>query len=184
MGHWSGSFIKYLQSLDFACEPGKERLKIYLDGLQTIRGLLTKIINLLKEYCRKFNINDTILLLCSVPGVGFTTAVSIYTGVIDMKRFPDLDKLTSFVGLNPAIVSSAEKESNLGIKNQHNRYLGNLLIESAWIAIRKDPALLLSYNNYIKRMRKQKAIIKIARKLLNRIRFVWKNEKEYKLSVK
>jgi len=119
MGHWSGSFIKYLQSLDFAYEPGKERLKIYLDELLTIRGLLTKIINLLREYCRKFNINDTILLLCSVPGVGFTTAVSIYTEVIDMKR-----------------------------------------------------------------MRKQKTIIKITRKLLNRIRIVWKNEKEYKISVK
>ena len=119
MGHWSGSFIKYLQSLDFAYEPGKERLKIYLDELLTIRGLLTKIINLLREYYRKFNINDTILLLCSVPGVGFTTAVSIYTEVIDMKR-----------------------------------------------------------------MRKQKTIIKITRKLLNRIRIVWKNEKEYKISVK
>jgi transposase len=184
MGHWSGRFIEYLQNLDFAYEPGKEQLKIYLDELQTIRGLLTKTTRLLREYCRKYNINDTILLLCSVPGVGFTTAVSVYTEVIDMKRFPDLDKLASFVGLIPAIVSSAEKASNLGIKNQHNRYLRNLLIESGWIAIRKDPALLLSYNNYIKRMCKQKAIIKIARKLLNRIRFVWKNEKEYKLSVK
>jgi transposase len=184
MGHWSGRFIEYLQNLDFAYEPGKEQLKIYLDELWSIRGLLTRVTKLLKEYCRKYNINDTILLLCSVPGVGFTTAVSIYTEVIDMKRFPDLDKLASFVGLIPAIVSSAEKASNLGIKNQHNRYLRNLLIESAWMAIRKDPALLLSYNSYTKKMCKQKAIIKIARKLLNRIRFVWKNEKVYKLSVK
>jgi transposase len=184
MGHWSGRFIEYLQSLDFEYELGKEQLKIYLDELQIIRGLLTKTTRLLREYCRKYDINDTILLLCSVPGVGFTTAISMYTEVIDMKRFPDLDKLASFVGLIPAIVSSAEKASNLGIKNQHNRYLRSLMIEAAWIAIRKDPALILSYNNYIKRMCKQKAIIKIARKLLNRIRFVWKNEKVYKLSVK
>jgi transposase len=183
MGHWSGRFIEYLQSLDFAYEPGKEQLNIYLDELQTIRGLLTKTTRLLREYCGKYKLNDAILLLCSVPGVGFTTAISIYTEVIDLRRFPDLDKLASFVGLIPTIVSSADKASNLGIKNQHNKYLRNLLLESAWIAIRKDPSLLLSYNIYIKKMCKQKAIIKIARKLLNRIRFVWKNEKEYKLSV-
>jgi len=184
MGHWSGRFIEYLQSLEFAYEPGKEQLRIYLEELQTIRGLLTRTTRLLREYCRKYNINDTILLLTSVPGVGFVTAVSTYTEVMDIKRFPDLDRLASFVGLTPTIVSSADKASNLGIKNQHNRYLRSLLIEAAWVAIRRDPALLLSYNNNKKRMCAQKAIIKIARKLLNRIRFVWKNQKEYRLSVK
>jgi hypothetical protein len=32
-------------------------------------------------------------------------------------------------------------------------------------------------------MDSQKAIIKIAKKLLNRIRYVWLNEKEYKLAI-
>jgi uncharacterized membrane protein YecN with MAPEG domain len=53
------------------------------------------------------------------------------------------------------------------------------LIEAAWVAVRRDPVLLLAFNGYCKRMRKTKAIVKIARKLLNRIRYVLKNQVEY-----
>jgi hypothetical protein len=53
------------------------------------------------------------------------------------------------------------------------------LVESAWIAVRIDPALSLAYNKYVKRMEPNKAIIRIARKLLNRIYVVLKNKREY-----
>lgn len=54
-----------------------------------------------------------------------------------------------------------------------------LLVEAAWIAIRKDPAMTMAYNEYRKRMNPQKSIIKIARRLVNRGYFVLKHEKEY-----
>ena len=57
------------------------------------------------------------------------------------------------------------------------------MIEAAWIAIRKDPALTACFNEYIKRMSKQEAIIRIAKKLLNRIRTVLKENKEYVCSI-
>lgn len=57
--------------------------------------------------------------------------------------------------------------------------LKKILIEGSWFAIRMDPALSLAYNNYIKRMPANKAIIRIARKLLNRIYFVLKTEQKY-----
>jgi hypothetical protein len=47
------------------------------------------------------------------------------------------------------------------------------------MAIRADPSLALSFNELSKRMKKNKAIIRIAKKLLNRIRFVMQNETEY-----
>jgi hypothetical protein len=47
------------------------------------------------------------------------------------------------------------------------------------LAARKDPALLRAFEGYCQRMRKTMAIVKIARKLLNRIRFVLKNHKPY-----
>jgi len=62
-------------------------------------------------------------------------------------------------------------------------YLRYLLIEASWIAIRKDPALMMAYTDYKKKMIAQKAIIKIARKLLNRIRFVLKNKQPYVIGV-
>jgi hypothetical protein len=53
------------------------------------------------------------------------------------------------------------------------------LIESSWVAVRKDPALLMSFNELSKKMQKNNAIVRIARKLLNRIRYVLKNKQEY-----
>ena len=54
-----------------------------------------------------------------------------------------------------------------------------MLIEASWVAIRNDPAMALKYQELRKRMKAQKAIIKIARKLLNRIRFVLLNQQKY-----
>jgi len=41
----------------------------------------------------------------------------------------------------------------------------------------------MRYNELLKRMDSQKAIIKITKKILNRIRYVWKNNKEYQIAV-
>ena len=122
--------------------------------------------------------------LCSVPGVSFITAITLYTELMDIKRFSNTDKLCSFVGLTPSVSSSAEHEVILGITHRHNKYLRNLLIESAWTAVRTDPALTEKFGKFLARMGKQKAIIRIAKKLLCRISFVWKNNKSYEMSKK
>ena len=46
------------------------------------------------------------------------------------------------------------------------------LIEAAWEAIRIDPALLDTYQKLTRRMKGNHAIIRIARKLLRRMRAV------------
>jgi len=60
-----------------------------------------------------------------------------------------------------------------------NKYLKYNLIECAWIAMRKDPALLMCYQSAIIHTESNKAIIKVASKLLNRIRLVLKYKTEY-----
>ena len=49
------------------------------------------------------------------------------------------------------------------------------------MAIRHDPSLLMAYKSSVRKMDSNKAIIKVARKLLNRIRFVLKNKKPYQV---
>ena len=63
--------------------------------------------------------------------------------------------------------------------NRGNRRLKKMLIEASWVAIRNDPALALKYGELRKTMNAQKAIIRIARKLLNRIRFVLIKKEKY-----
>jgi transposase len=79
--------------------------------------------------------------------------------------------------------SSGDHTITTRIAKRRNKYLRHLLIEASWVAVRKDPALLESFDRLIKRMKKQDAIIRIAKKLLNRIRYVWENNKPYVLGV-
>ncbi|WP_430815929.1 transposase [Carboxylicivirga sp. RSCT41] len=100
-----------------------------------------------------------------------------------MERFKNLDALCSYIGLVPTTSSSGEKEKTGNVTPRANRILRNAIIESAWIAARIDLALSLVYNKLCERMHPNRAIIRIAKKLLNRIRYVLKNDKEYVCSV-
>lgn len=181
--HWTKSFIEYLRELNFSYPLGKEQLSIYLDELTEIRKLLVRIIKQIKNYLTENNLQEEIKILTSVPGVGFIVAVTIFTEIMDPGRFAHLDKLASYLGLVPCILSSSDKERRLGLKFHRNKFLRELLIEAAWIAVRKDPALTYSFNNYLRRMSKQEAIIRIAKKLVSRIIYVWTNKKPYQLAI-
>ena len=111
--------------------------------------------------------------------MGFVTAITLYTELIDMNRFKRLDDLASYVGLVPSVNASGQKETTRGLSFRRNRYLRYLLIESAWVAVRKDTALGYVFSQLLKRMGKQKAIVRIAKKLLSRIRHVWKHKEYY-----
>ena len=115
--------------------------------------------------------------------IGFITAMTLVTEIIDMDRFKTLEKLISYVGLIPTIQSSDETEINLDISPRRNKYLRTMLIEAAWKAVKIDPALTMKFNKLSRRMNRNKAIVRIAKILLNRIRYVWKNQKPYVLSV-
>ena len=121
--------------------------------------------------------------LCSIPGIAFVTAMTLYCELVDIRRFPDLDHLKSLFGFVPSISSSDEREKNKGLTHRRNAHLRYILIEAAWVAVRKDPAMSLAFAELCKRMPKQQAIIRIAKKLLNRIRYVWLNQTTYDIGI-
>jgi transposase len=100
-----------------------------------------------------------------------------------LERFESTDKLASFIGLIPSTKSSGEQDKVGGITKRGHHLLRSALIESAWIAARIDPALNLSYHNYCKRMQANQAIVRIAKKLVSRIKFVLKNNLPYESKI-
>lgn len=118
-------------------------------------------------------------LLTSISGIGPTISMLILTEIEDIKRFKNLDQLCSFIGLIPSTKSSGDKEKTGDITARGHKLLRTLIVEAAWVAIRNDPALMLCFVNYTKRMNPNKAIIRIAKKLLNRIRYVLIKEQKY-----
>jgi transposase len=150
--------------------------------IETVEHLRLKLLEInrqLRKLEKEGEFSDTILLLKSVPGVGLTMAMTIITELEDIKRFGNFDRLCSYVGLVPGTDSSGDNERVGEITPRSNRQLRSMLIESSWIAIRHDPALMMRYRELCQRMEPNRAIIQIAKKLLRRIKYVLTNKEPY-----
>ena len=177
---WSGRFIAWLGSLTFEEESAIANLHYCLDELQSERNRIKDILKTLRTISRRPPIKQIVFdYLMSVPGVGFITAITFFSEIVDMHRFSCFDQLASFVGLVPDTDSTGEREINTGLTFRQNKFLRHMLIEAAWVAVRIDPALTQKYLELSRRMKKQQAIIRIAKKLTSRMRHVWYNETVY-----
>jgi transposase len=181
--HWSGRFIAHLRSLSLDNGPARDCLLVWLEELEQHRKRLLQVLQKLRKYLRQPGREKVFRNLMSVPGVGFKIGMTLYAEIMDMRRFRSLDQLKSYAGLVPSTASSGEKERVRGMTYRRNRYVRYAIIEAAWVAIRNDGALLATYNKLIVRMKKQEAITRIAKKLLNRIRYVWIKDSPYVVGV-
>lgn len=180
---WSNGYISHLEGLEFDNESAKHSLSALLLELRHLRESICDLTRSIRHLAHQEPYSKIVPYLESVPGVGIVTAMVLMTEIVDIERFKNFDHLSSYVGLIPGEDSSGDQEKHTGLSRRRNRNLRYLLIESSWIAVRKDPALLMSFNKLAKRMPKNQAIIRIARKLLARIRFVMKNQENYETCV-
>lgn len=181
--HWSKRFMDWLRQLDLGQESGNSSLRLLIQEAESLRELVLRADKDIKKLSQSERYAEKVKLLLSVPGIGRLTAMILLTEVNDMSRFRNLDHLCSYVGLIPNVYGSGDKEKVGDITSRGNRRLKSHLIESSWVAVRNDPALSLKYNQLCSRMNGNKAIIRIARKLLNRIRFILLNNETYQLAV-
>lgn len=180
MSHWSGKFIHWLDSLEFEQKFDRYYLDSQLIDLKNERAQMLAILRQMRMHTKD---TPTIEYLKTVVGIGLVTAFTFYAEVADIKRFKKFDNLASFLGLVPDTDSSGEDNRTTGITKRYQRHLRYLLVEAAWTAVRKDPALTMAYENFKKTNSSQKAIIKITKKLVNRMRYVWLNQTEYETSI-
>jgi transposase len=174
--HWSRKFINRLKNLEIPEINNKLVLECLIQELEHQRNRKKEILRTVRKLSSG---NTTIKNLMTIPGIGITIAFSLYAELYNIERFNSTDKICGIIGLVPSVSESSETKHNLGLTGRANNILRSLIIEAAWMAIGKDPALTSSFNEYCKRMQKNKAIIRIARKLVSRIRFVWTNNQEY-----
>lgn len=176
---WSRKYVDYLRSVPVQHHSGRRTLDgllAELDFLAAQIAVATEEIRLLADQERYRN---NVQLLCTIPGIALLSAMILLTELVTVARFKNLDNLASYVGLVPGEDSSGDKEIITGLTYRRNAFLRRLIIECSWITVRKDPALLQCFTELTKRMKKNQAIIRIARKLLNRIRYVLINQEPY-----
>lgn len=182
--NWSRNFINWLNKLAFTHSSNRVTLNYMITEMELLRKELLSISNTIRKLMRSKKYNRLYYLLRSVTGIGPLTAASLLTEIGDMKRFKNFYHLNSFIGLMPMEHSSGERELKGRITVRKHRQLRSDLVECAWTAKRTDPALALYYSEQIKRGKNGKAaIVKVARKLLSRIRYVWLSRELYQTAV-
>jgi transposase len=177
--HWSKRFYAWLQEIKLNNEFGDWTLQSYVTECLRAKELKRIATAKVRELSKTTPFKKYIDLLRTIPGIGLIKCMTIITEIEDIRRFKNLDKFCSYIGLIPSTNSSGEKQRVGEITNRGNKFLKHVIIESAWMAIRKDPDLFHTYVKRKNNMDSNKAIIRVARKLTARIRYVLINEKPY-----
>ena len=179
---WSKKFKKWLKEVQLNYPTGTFHLHTLVEQSERIEELKKKVSRkILVEIVNNENYATTIKLLCGISGIGLTGALTLITELVEMTRFKHFDHLCNYVGLVPTMYSSGEANYTGRLTPRKNTYLLPVLIQCAWQAIRMDPAMMQSYHHWCGRMKGQRAIIRVARKLLRRVRHVWLKANTYQL---
>jgi transposase len=161
--HISQNFLSWLKNLELLTAEGTATLHLYLEELIYQRRQLLLITKRLKESVMQ-HYKESFASLLSIPGIGSITSMAILTETGDLNRFGHPDEFAAYLGLMPSERSSGDHIYHKGLQPRCNSHLRPLLIEAAWVAIRRCP-VFLSYFKKHAGIDSKKAIVKVARKL-------------------
>jgi len=154
-------------SLDgFVGKADVEMLKQCMDQIELIEKQQATCFNLLEELANEHFAKE-ITLLCTIPGIQKFSALCILAEIgNDMSVFPKATDLVGWAGFRPRNDETAEKVKCRKILHG-NKYLRQILVEISWSAARSNKSFLgKKFKVLSKRMKPQKALIAITRKIL------------------
>lgn len=145
---------------------------------QELYDFLNQKIKCLDVILRQYNLK-TQKLLQSIPGVGPQTAVTFLSEVGDITRFPDAQKLTAWIGLDPRVHQSGTSINGKGyITKRGNKLLRTRLFNAASVAVLHPPNIF--YDFFEKKRSEGKpyrvALCAVMRKMVHVIYAVWSRE--------
>jgi transposase len=180
--HFSKRFISWIEQLPMG-QSAAISLQLKLEVLKAIRHQLLITNRCFRKLAQSERYKKKVEWLRSIPGIGIINAMILLTELDNIDRFKTFDHLCSYAGLKPDIYSSSDTIIIKGITSSCNKLVRESLVESAWVAVARDPALLMAYKEYKKRMHYNKAIIRITKKLLRRIQYVLLHQTPYTIGL-
>ena len=180
---WSKAFINWLKSLEIPYTSAQKTMTYMIEQVSLIRQKQLEVLKSIRLLEKNPRFASNYQLLRKIPGIGPIVGMTLLTEIGNIKRFPDFYHFNSFIGFCPSEHSSGEDQRRGSMTPRHHSPLRELLIQSSWMAIKNDPALLLKYQNWKFKKDSQKAIIKVARSLLNRIYCLWIKNTEYEKGI-
>jgi transposase len=186
-GRWSGvaytQLRQHLNNIDLS-DSLRFSFEVMFRELDQLRQLKKELLLQLRKLARSDRYKESVGLLMSAPGIGILTAIRLALEWGDVNRFKRKEEFAGFLGLVPSDYSSGDQEHRGHITKQGNRSVRRWLVETAWVAIRHDPALLEKFRRVLRNCgSKKKAIVAVARKLALRLRRVLLSGEPYAIAV-
>jgi len=136
-----------------------------------------------KEVLIKHRDESTISI--SMPGIGPKTAFVLLAFLGNMERFSSCRQVGYFSGFTPSIDISGQQEHYGSITKRGPKQLRRIMTQAAWAAIRNQDGILLRdfYDRVRSTKGKKKAIIAVARKMLEILWVLHTRKELYQSSV-
>lgn len=147
----------------------KERIVMVRSHLEFVKQSIAKLDARLAQMVAPYE--SAITLLCTIPGVDRTSAITIISEIgTDMSQFASSKRLCCWAGLTPGNNESAGKKKSVRI-TRAGVYLKPALVQVAHAAVKSNisPYYKLKYERICKRRGKKRAIIAIARMILTAV---------------
>ena len=168
-GYWSKRFMQWLCKDVQLLSPTKRSLELQLKHVDWLRAEVLSLTREIRMLSQTEPYRERMQLLRSIPGLGLITSMSLLVELEDVERFKTEKSFACYLGFVPTCKDSGEKKRTGEMTFRGNKRLRTMIIESSWVAIGTDRALAAAYAGYRRRMEAPKAIVRIARKLSNRI---------------
>jgi len=138
----------------------------------------------IRHFCQKDpELRQSVAWLKSLPGIGEIIATHLVARLGDPALITNVRQIAGFLGLVSSEHSTGDKQHRGEITRAGDSRLRNKLIQSAWVAIRKDPELREFYQRVYQRhphkVAARKAIVAVTRKLTTRIYAVLKEQRPF-----
>jgi len=142
---------------------------------------IKEIVLKLKEQAESDSQKEIQKIYESVPGIGLIHGRELANELGDMRQFLNEKSLFCYTGLTPSEYSSGEHVRQGHISRQGKSILRRVLTEASWVAINKDSSLRDMFSRTAQHRGKKRAIVKVGRILVSRIRTCLKEENLYKI---
>ena len=182
---WNKEFIERLKRIEFQEDIFNRKFKQLIKEYEYVKEQIKDTERRIKDIGEDKELQEKIKRIEKINGIGIISAVRLVVYLFDMEgRFETGEKLVHYVGLTPGEQSSGEEiiRSRTGLIG--NKQLRSIIIQLAWVAVRKDGSLLNKFERvYRKSGSKQKAIVAVARKLMMKVHSITEKEEDYEINL-
>ena len=155
------------------------QLQLEMENLNYIEKQIERITKEVRRMCHQKPWAGSMVYLMQLPGFGVIIAMTVLAAIGKIQRFESPKHLASYSGLTPGWEQSGTKNRGKGITKEGRRELRWALVEAAQRAVKSDPHWKVRFQELLKRMHRNQALVAVAHRLLELVWYVLTRRQPY-----